>query len=374
MFSPMHVDIVIVNYRSAADSLQALMRLAPWPHGTVWLVDNSAHEADMATETSALQSGSAPMPWVTLLRPGENLGFGRACNLAFERSTAEFFLLLNPDARASIEDVRLLVQAMQADPTLGAVSPKIFWNEQRSFVLPVAFPQTPWCSVALALATRFALATRWIARTKVNKTMRQMGLREVFRVSFLAGAVMMLRRAAVQSAGGLFDPDYFMFFEDSDLSLRLRRAGHHLAIVPTASAVHEYRHKAYKAGLMQTSQHQYFGKRFALFYRLSRKLSRVAALAKPMDPATWFRVLPHPITRVEEFSRLTGGARVLALSPSLLMMPAMVRPSRAAARCFDESEWDLLEPSVYVALLEDNNGEPRQTWVYFERAGLGDQP
>ena len=147
------IDVAIVNYRCAADTLQALARLAQWPHGVVWLVDNSAHDADIAADTDALRDAVVGMPWVRMLTPGSNLGFGRACNLAFAESNAEFFLLLNPDARIAADDVLLLARALADQPGLGAVSPKIYWNEQRSFVLPAAFPQTPGYSMALALAT-----------------------------------------------------------------------------------------------------------------------------------------------------------------------------------------------------------------------------
>ncbi len=362
------IDIAIVNFRCVADTLEALARLAHWPHGTIWLVDNSAHEPAMAAQTAALRLACGAMPGVVYIEPGDNLGFGRACNLAFAKSNAEFFLLLNPDARIGAEDVLLLAQALSAQPRLAAVSPKIYWNEQHSFVLPAAFPQTPWHSVALALATRWHWMAKLAARVYLKQVVDSMNGLRPFEVRFLAGAVLMLRRQAVLSAGGLFDPDYFMFFEDSDLSLRLRRAGHALAVVPMACAVHEYRHKAYKAGLMETSQRQYFSKRFPLFFRLSRKLNRVAALARPQDPAKWFLVLAQPVTSVEEFNRLTGGALVLALSPSLLMMPAMTRPSHAHACCLDVKEWDLLEPAVYVALLEGNDQHPQPTWTYFERA------
>jgi GT2 family glycosyltransferase len=362
------IDIAVVNYRGAADTLQALARLAQWPYGTVWLVDNSAHEADVAADTAALREACAEMPWVTLLTPGVNLGFGRACNLAFAESQAEFFLLLNPDARITTVDVLLLARTLAEQPRLGAVSPKIYWNDQRSFVLPAAFPQTPWFSVALALATRSRRVAQWAAQLGLKKAMRQMASKNVVEVSFLAGAVMMLRREAVLSAGALFDPDYFMFFEDSDLSLRLRRAGYALALAPAACAVHEYRHKAFKAGLMAQSQQQYFSKQYPAFYRWSDGLARVAALARPMNPAAWFKVLAQPVKSAQEFAELTGAGRVLAFSPSMLMMPALFRPSVAEASCFDEQEWALLEPAAYTALVAGADPAAAPMWVYFERA------
>lgn len=365
MPSPVRVDLAIVNYHSAADIGRCLDTLGPWEQGRVWLVDNSCD----AGEAAALAEMAGRRPQLTVLTPGENLGFGRGCNLAFAESDAEFFLLLNPDARITTEDVLVLERTLAAQPRLGAVSPKIYWNEQRSFVLPVAFPQTPWYSVALALATRSRRVAQWAAQRGLKRTIRQMASKHPFEVDFLAGAVMLLRRAAVLSAGGLFDPDYFMFFEDSDLSLRLRRAGYTLAMAPAASAVHEYRHKDFKAGLMAQSQQQYFSKRYPLFYRLSGRLARVAALSRPVLAAEWFKVLAQPVTSARDFAEQTGGSRVLAVSPSLQMMPAMFRPSLAEARCFDAQEWDLLEPAAYTALVVEGAGHsPKARWVYFERA------
>lgn len=377
-----NIDIVIVNYRSAADTLQALARLAPWPHGTVWLVDNSAHETDMAADTAALEQAvlslrdaqrrdnpySADRPCVSLLTAGANLGFGRACNLAFAQSSAEYFLLLNPDARIAATAVLTLARTLAEQPRLAGVSPKIYWNAQRSFVLPAAFAQTPWYHVAQALATHSRWLAQWAALRGLKRSQCRMAGAQVFEVDFLAGSVLLLRRSAVLQAGGLFDPDYFMFYEDSDLSLRLRRAGYRLAIVPGAAAEHEYRHKTFKAELMAQSQQHYFSKQYPLFYWWSDRLKHVPRLAGRVVLAEWFRVLAQPVSSVGDFARQTDCAGVLAFSPTLLLMPAIFRASVADAQPFDVQEWDLLEPGPYTAVLVVANPNLALTWVYFLKA------
>jgi len=361
------IDIAIVNYRGVGDTLAALERLGQWPHGTVWVVDNSAHEADLQNDSAALCQACTAMPWVSMITPGKNLGFGRACNLAFAQSRSEYFLLLNPDARIAPDAVLRLAAVLVENPRLGAVSPKIYWNEQHSFVLPAAFPQTPWHSVALTLATHFPRTTQRFVRHRIQRSMQQMAGPACFEVPFLAGAVMLLRRAAVEKAGGLFDPAYFMFFEDSDLSLRLRRVGSALALVPAASAVHEYRHKASKATLMQDSHGQYYKKLFPAFYSLSRQGRVVAALTRPLPCARLGKVLSAPVGSAAEFAQLSAACPVIALSPSPLMMPAMFRPSMDAARCLDAQEWALLEPAHYVAWVQDADRPTVWSWIYFER-------
>ncbi len=362
MSSPPCVDIAIVNYFSAADVRRCLGQLGAWGHGTVWLIDNSQDAAELASLRECTQS----LSWVRLIDAGANLGFGRACNLAFARSTAPLFLLLNPDARVAPADLLALAQAMHDDPRLAAASPRIYWNEARTFLLPQAFAQTPWTAIGQALGSRSRGLTRWVADRYLAAQRQRMASSSPFEADFLAGAVMMLRRDAVQSAGGLFDPDYFMFFEDSDLSLRLRRAGWRLAIVPAASAVHEYRHKPFKADMMAHSRSQYYRKRYAWFHRMSGGLARVDRLARPVPVGRWFETLPSPCRTLAEFTCATRAAGVIAFSPSLLMMPAIFRPPGEPARPFNELEWALLEPAAYVTLLR-LAGEAAARWVYFER-------
>lgn len=358
---PPCVDIAIVNYFSAADVGRCLARLGDWPHGTVWLVDNSKDAAEFA-ELHRHVGGRA---WVRLVDAGANLGFGRACNLAFEQSSAPLFLLLNPDAQAAPSDLLVLAQSLQDSPRLGAVSPRIFWNEDRTFLLPAAFAQTPSTAVVQSLASRSHALALWLARRSLRHQRRRMVSGDPFEVGFLAGAVMMVRREAVLAAGGLFDPDYFMFYEDSDLSLRLRRAGWRLAMEPRASAVHEYRHKAFKAEMMSRSRGQYYLKRYPRFHRISGAMARVDGLARPVPVHRWFEVLARHCRAVEDFNAQTGNAGVIAFSPSMLMMPTIFRPRGDDARPFSAREWESLEPADYVALLESSSATGR--WVQFQR-------
>ena len=361
----MTIDIIIVNFWGSHDVAQCLARLGPWPHGVVWVVDNS-HDLSEAQRLHAMGAG---LGWVRVVIAAENLGFGRGCNLAFERSKADMVLLLNPDARIARDSIDLLAQALHQEPRWAAVSPRMYWNEARSFLLPLASAQTPCASVMSALASHSRLGARLVAERQLPRMGKQLlPSAPPFEVPMLAGSVLLLRRQAVLNAGGLFDPDYFMFFEDADLSVRLRRIGYALAIVPAASAEHEYRHKAFKAEMMGKSQHQYFSKQYPAFYRWSKGLERVASLARPVELAKWFRVIPKPVASALEFTAFTDNGSVLAFSPSVLMMPALFRPSLARAQPFDEQEWALLEPACYTVLVHSIDRARKPQWFYFERA------
>lgn len=361
----MSIDIIIVNFYSSLDVAQCLARLGPWPHGVVWVVDNS----DDAVEARQLHAICSGLGAVRVMIAPANLGFGRGCNLAFAQSKADLVLLLNPDARITPASIGILANALHGEQRWGAVSPRMYWNEARSFLLPLASPQTPAASVTSALASYSRRGAQLLAERELQRMQVQLHPSSPpFEVPMLAGAVLLLRRQSVLNAGGLFDPDYFMFFEDADLSLRLRRTGYALALVPAASAEHEYRHKAFKAAMMDKSQHQYFSKQYPAFYRWSAGLSRVAALARPIEIAKWFKVMPEPVASAQEFAERTGNGRVLAFSPSVMMTPALFRPSFTDARCFDAQEWALLEPAHYSVLVQSIGQNRKPEWFYFERA------
>lgn len=357
---PARVDIAIVNYHSAEDVRGSLEALGPWRHGFVWLTDNSCDVG----QAEALRQLAAARPEARVLVAPENLGFGRGCNLAYAQSQADYLLLLNPDARIAQADLRFLLDALEQDPSLGAVSPATYWNTEKSFVLPRPSSQTPPANALQVLASWLPAMTRCVAQREVLRTRQDMAQARPIRTGMLAGAVLLLRRSAVEAAGGLFEPGYFMFFEDADLSIRLRRAGYGLALLPGAQAVHNYRHKAFKAGLMAQSQRRYFELRHPWYLRLSGWLRRVERLARPIDPAAWFEML-GTLDSAQAFRQATRDARVLAFSPSLLMLPAIARPAGHPGAGLSDAEWELLEPGPYVAWVK--NARTARRWVHFVR-------
>lgn len=367
MVLPNVIDIIIVNYRSAEDTLTAVAAITPWCHGRILLVDNSEDDA----ETARLSDALADIAEMQLLLPERNLGFGGGCNLAFEQSTAEFVLLLNPDARIDERNILMLVETLRLNSHFGGVSPKTFWDDTQRFLLPSAFPQTPLMLLAMTLASHAPRLTRWGARHYLRKMRGCMASAKPYSIPFLVGALMMLRRSAVLAAGGLFDPDYFMFYEDSDLSLRLRRAGYLLGIAPQAEAVHEYRHKSYKAGMMEKSCQLYFAKNFPIFYRLSGQLSLLSRWGRPLVWDEWGERLPDPVNSPEELHALLGDAGVLAFSPSLMMMPAIFRPSCAPPILFDARDWARIEPGHYMLVCCGEKEGSALRWVGFERGATG---
>ena len=307
------VDIAIVNYKTADDTLAGIRALGRWDQGTVWVIDNS----EDFREAQTLQQSLADRPWVQVVAAPKNLGFGRACNLVFERSTAPYFLLLNPDAKIEGAHALGLRQALRDHPDYAAIAPNLFWNDEGTFLTPIGSPQSPVESILECVLTHsFRLACSAASRSVIRNRRLLDTAASLTPVPMVSGAILMLRRSAVIDAGGLFDPDYFMFFEDADLSLRLRRQGWRLAVLPSATAVHSYRHAAHKAELMHASHQTFLSKHHPVVLSVIGNTSRLAHLSSRRWPAAWFDLHAPGLNSASAWTRQFKGMGVVALSPS----------------------------------------------------------
>jgi GT2 family glycosyltransferase len=220
------VSAVIVSYQAREHLLRALASLASagLPIETI-VVDNASADGSADAVRHAF-------PEVRVLANTENLGFARAANQGIRQARAPRLLLLNPDAELRPGALEALAGALDARPEVVAVGPRTLnadgtvqvsfgpeltlWNEwrQRRLVLGVAAR-----SVA-ALARAAALAAR------------------EHEPAWLSGSCLLLRREAALAVG-LFDEDFFLYEEDVDLCLRLRRAGGRILFLPAAEVVHQ---------------------------------------------------------------------------------------------------------------------------------------
>jgi GT2 family glycosyltransferase len=218
------IRVVIVNYESGrglAECLASVEPLVSEGHEVV-VVDNDSHD-------DSLEGIEERFPWLRLVRNPRNVGFATACNQGAEGFEGGALLFLNPDARLMGDAAAQLVAALEADPRLGAVAPRLFDPEGRR-----QFSWEP--SPGLVGDTLRKLRNPFEGRVWAHEGVRRL-VTAFGDCGFLTGACLMVRRAAWEQVGG-FDGDYFLYFEDADLSLRLAGSGLRLAVVPTAGAEH----------------------------------------------------------------------------------------------------------------------------------------
>jgi GT2 family glycosyltransferase len=191
----------------------------------VWVVDNGSSDGSPELVRERF-------PWVQLVEPGENLGFGRAVNLVAERTETPWIAPANADIRLEPGALATLLATGEREPQAGAVAPRLVTLDGTAQHSVYSFPTVPFSIVrnlpvgriSPRLADRLCFDGYWDAS-------------RARRVDWAIGAFMIVRRSAFEEAGG-FDPEQWMYAEDLDLGWRLAEAGWHTLYEPAANVHH----------------------------------------------------------------------------------------------------------------------------------------
>ena len=345
---------VIVNYKRADLTLGAVRSvLESESTGPLQVVvaDNS-EDADEAERLRQDLPSS-----VSLLVNSRNIGFGRACNLAVERFPADQILLINPDARLLPGALRRLQSTLSAEGRAGAVSPRIFWDSGLRFLLPSSYPGT-LLEIQALLDSRGPQAhvNRFLSAVWRCHSIRIWRSRRPVRVRNLSGALVLLNALAVQRCGGLFDPRFFLYFEDTDLFVRLRGAGYSLVVEPRAEAIHHYdqcahENREWKRSFMLTSRQIFLEKHGGWRNAVTRRL--MAHLKTPVPHRPLSPDFTSPF-KLEVPARLHS-EWLFEWSPAATLIPSSARFGAGPWMDFPEACWDMLTPGQYFGRI----GAPR---------------
>ncbi|MGO1316379.1 MAG: glycosyltransferase family 2 protein [Cellulomonadaceae bacterium] len=310
------VRVVVVNW-NGADLLPACLEsvlaqdLPPDAVETV-VVDNASTDGSVALLRSRF-------PNVQVVQNAMNTGFAGGVEEGLKNLTASFVTLLNNDARLEPDAVRVMVETLESEPGLGAVTALILLDDQSSATLVNSTGN-------IVLTSGSATDRDWMRPLDELDSPP-----EVF--GFCGGAAT-LRTRALDDVGG-FDTSLFLYYEDTDLSWRLRAAGWDIRFERGAVAWHRH-----AASTGTTSPvFRFYNNRNALIvlarYAPGRTLLRAVArqLAAPVrhtlsgdEPRTMlrarFRALAAALPRLcRERRRGRHVRRALADQPDLWTAP-----------------------------------------------------
>jgi GT2 family glycosyltransferase len=214
---------VVVSHDSARVLPRCLESLAEAAAGRLEVV-----VVDGGSKDGSPDLVRAQFPFARVLELGGNRGFGAADNRGATEVASDALLLLNPDAWLVGDALDRLTDALDGDLRLGLVAPRLRYPDGR--------PQFVWAPDRGVVGEALQKArNRFEARGWSHRPLER--LLRLLDPGWLTVACALVRRAAFDQVGG-FDPGYFLYFEDVDLGLRLRRAGWRAAVVEGATACH----------------------------------------------------------------------------------------------------------------------------------------
>lgn len=217
-----HTWAVVVTFNSAA-SIDACLAglLEALPPSRVVVVDN-----DSSDGTPELVEERRP--GVQVLRTGENMGFGRACNVGTRLAMdggAAFVFHVNDDALTTGEALRSTVAAAERNPTYG-------------FLFPVAVKEEDG-PVDPAVLGELFLRGNLKDRSALLSDALLGRLGDVYPAGRLPGAVLLARRQCLEKVGG-YDPLFFVYGAEFDLCRRTEVTRWKVGVVPGAVVIHDY--------------------------------------------------------------------------------------------------------------------------------------
>jgi GT2 family glycosyltransferase len=233
-------SLLVINYRSSALAAEAVRsaRAASNDPLQVVVVDNSEdpQEIEHLRASGADEIVAAP----------RNLGYAGGINLGRPRCRGEFLVIANPDVVFRESAISELIDRVRRGAAV--TGPRLVWDQAGRWTLPPADMPTLASKGAEVLASwsRSAAAAR--ERDRIRDRIRFWRRTEPAAVDAISGAVLAMRAAVFDRAGG-FDERYFLYFEEMDFLRRVSAdAPRLIEYVPAAVVRHLYSQSAGAAG------------------------------------------------------------------------------------------------------------------------------
>lgn len=211
------VSVIVVNYNGGVAVLECLRSLAA--------ADNDATEVivvDNASDDGSADVIEAAFPDIRLVRSGKNLGFGDGNNLGAMYASGRYLAFLNPDTIVEPDWLEHLIDALDSDAGAGMATSRILLLGDSEHINTCG-NELHFTGLAQCRGMRMHRDAMPVAGD----------------VAAVSGAAFVMRRSVFDLLGG-FDGSFFLYMEDTDLSLRARLAGYRCLYVPTSVVYHHY--------------------------------------------------------------------------------------------------------------------------------------
>jgi GT2 family glycosyltransferase len=220
------VSAVVVSFNTRDELLRCLAALRGGASrlGEIVVVDN-------ASQDGSPDAVRAAFPDVRVIANADNRGFSAANNQGFRAATGEYLLVVNSDAEVRPGAVDAMAALLDEQPDVGIVGPRTVGSDGQPQVSfgPELTLRSEWAQRRLVRGVREG-------RPDALRAVRERSARAQ-EPDWVSGSCLLGRRAALDAVG-FFDEAFFLYEEDVDLCVRVRRAGWRVLYTPDAEVVH----------------------------------------------------------------------------------------------------------------------------------------
>ena len=216
-----NVHIIVLNWNGKDDTIECVESLQEinYDNYKIIVVDNGS-EDDSVFEIKK------NFPRIKIIENKKNLGFAGGNNIGMKyamENEADYVLLINNDTTVDENFLTELVKIGESNKKIGALGSKIYFHSEPNRI--------------------------WFAGGKVNWLKNKgthLGLDEIdngqynkiSEVDYLTGCCLLVKREVIEKIGVLAE-DYFLYYEDTDFSARVKNAGYKIMYVPKSKIYHK---------------------------------------------------------------------------------------------------------------------------------------
>jgi GT2 family glycosyltransferase len=224
--------IILVNWNSYAltdDTLQSLYKTS-YKEYDIICVDNASTDDSL----KQLRTNHAD---IILLTCDQNTGFTGGNNKGMQYALAHgyaYTLLLNNDVAVESDFLEPLVQALDANENLGAVQPLIYFHHDRTLIWNAGSRYNKWLGVTKTIGYNKKDAQHTYRYQNQGDTKNNQPIQNI---DWITGCAFMVRTEVLKKVGLLYHP-FFIYYEDVDLSFRIKNAGYDLGYASASVIYH----------------------------------------------------------------------------------------------------------------------------------------
>lgn len=227
----MDLSIIIVNYKSAAKTNACIESIK---NDDLSGIDFEMLVVDNYSLDGGVEAIKEKNNDVLVIESGRNLGMGGGNNMGIGASGGKYVLILNPDTLIRRGAIKSLYDLMERTPDAGVAGPKLLNPDGTLQYSCLRFP-----TLFTPLLRRTFLGV-FFPKQLDYFLMKDFDHRETREVDWLIGSCLIIRRGMIDALKQAFDEKFFMYFEDTDLCRRARRAGFKVIYHPEAEVIHDH--------------------------------------------------------------------------------------------------------------------------------------
>ncbi|MBZ0198493.1 MAG: glycosyltransferase family 2 protein, partial [Ignavibacteriaceae bacterium] len=236
------LSIIIINYNSKDvlhDCLVSLREVKLDKKFETFVIDNASTEKINDLETQ--------FPQINFIYNCENIGFAAANNIGIKRASGDYILLLNPDTIVNENSFQPMIDYLKAQADVGIVGCKIF---NASGEIERSTHSFPTLSKEFFHANEFlkplvsydSFISKFIKKFSSSKALESYWDHNSEKeVDHVTGACMMLKKEVIEKAG-MLDEAFFLYNEEVEWSMRIKKAGYKIMFVPDSNIIHLFGH------------------------------------------------------------------------------------------------------------------------------------